>query len=216
MDWNSEEARVEGEANCFAANILMPRDDFQDQVRRRKTDLYLFDVLTDRYKVSLSAAILRWLGFTAERAMIVVGKDGFIDWAWSSKPLLRSGVFYRPRQETIELPAASLAARRDASFDNKTGVTHPSGIWIGDEEVKEMAVFTNEYSNMTISLLKYPGRACGFSPTRKSTQKTRWTVSSAGSGDRPASRGRDPAPTGKARVSRLFGYARAAARNYPC
>jgi len=161
MDWTSEEAQVEGEANSFAANFLMPLDDFRDRLRGRKADLHMFDLLTERYKVSLSAAILRWLGFTDERAMIVVGRDGFIDWAWSSTPLLRSGIFYRAKQETIELPAASLAARRDLSIDNKNGVTHPPGVWLGDEEVKEMAVITSEYRNMTISLLKYPKLARG-------------------------------------------------------
>lgn len=174
LDWNSEEAQVEGEANRFAANILMPLDDFRDQVRRWKaTDLSLFDKLTDRYKVSLSAAILRWLGYTEERAMIVVSRDGFIDWAWSSKPLFRSGIFYRARQETIELPAASLAAKRDTSIDNKIGITHPPGVWTGDEEVREMTVFTNDYSNMTISLLKYPKRArSGFTDIEERAEDT--------------------------------------------
>lgn len=163
LDWNSEEAQIEGEANRFAANLLMPLDDFRAHVAEKSADLNLFDELTARYQVSLSAAILRWLGFTDERAMIVVGKDGFIDWAWSSKPLIQSGVFYRPRQETAELPALSLAARRDPTLDNRSGLRHPPGVWIGDEEVVEMAVFTADYGNMSISLLKYPKLSrCSF------------------------------------------------------
>lgn len=158
LDWNSEEAQIEGEANRFAANLLMPLDDFRSQVVRSKkdTDLVLFERLAARYDVSLSATILRWLGYTHERAMIVVGREGFIDWAWSSKPLLKSGVYFRPKQETIELPSRSLAARRDGAIDNARGVTHPKGVWAENEEVTEMAVITSEYGNMTISLLKYP------------------------------------------------------------
>ncbi len=156
MDWKSAEAQIEGEANRFAASLLMPLDDYRDQVRGKTVDLHLFDELTERYEVSLSAAILRWLGYTDERAMIVVGKDGFIDWAWSSRPLLQSGIYYKPRQETIELPSESFASKQDLFVDGKSGIEHPSGVWLGEEPVTEMGVFTSEYGNMTISLLKYP------------------------------------------------------------
>ena len=163
LDWSSEEAQIEGEANRFAASILMPLDDFRKQVSKHGNDIDLkfFEKLKVRYEVSLSAAILRWLCHTNERAMIVVGRDGFIDWAWSSKPLLRSGVFYCPRQETIPLPPQSLAALGDRSFDNVSGVIHPEEVWLGNEKVKEMAVVYEGYGGMTISLLKYPKANCG-------------------------------------------------------
>jgi hypothetical protein len=88
--------------------------------------------------------------------MIVVGRDGFIDWAWSSKPLLKSGIFYRPRQEVIELPPESLASQAQDAISHESSVKHPAGVWKGDEDVTEMCIFTEEYSNMSISLLKYP------------------------------------------------------------
>lgn len=161
MDWQSEEAKIESEANEFAASLLMPIHDFRSNIEGRKTNLQLFSELAERYEVSLTASILRWLGFTDERAMIVVGKDGFIDWAWSSRPLLKSKIFYRPKKETIELPKMSLAARRDPGVDNKSGVKHPPGIWLGEEDVEEMTLVSKEYNNMTISLLKYPKNFAG-------------------------------------------------------
>lgn len=163
MDWSTEEAQIEGEANRFAANVLMPLDDFRRQIAKYKTniDLEVFSRLAHRYEVSLTAAILQWLSHTNERAMIVVSKDGFIDWAWSSKPLLHTGIYYKPKQETIELPPTSLAAIKDLSIDNKSGIVHPVGIWLGDEVVKEMTIFANDYDNMAISLLKYPKIASG-------------------------------------------------------
>lgn len=115
----------------------------------------LMQHLADRYDVSITAAILKWLGMTDQRAMIVVGKDGFIDWAWSSEKLLKSGVFYRARQETIEMPAQSLAVRQDMMIDNLKGVTHPKGVWNAKEEVQEMTIFADHHE-MTISLLLYP------------------------------------------------------------
>ena len=111
--------------------------------------------LSDRYEVSITAAILKWLGITDKWAMIVVSKDGFIDWAWGSKRLFKSGIYYRARQETVPLPKLSLAARRDPSIDAEIGFVHPKGVWVGNEEVREMTVFAAK-SDMTITLLLYP------------------------------------------------------------
>lgn len=155
MDWRSEEAKVEGEANTFASFLLMPLDDFREQIANEKPSMALMQHLANRYGVSVSAAILKWLGITNKRAMIVVGKEGFIDWAWSSKSLLKSGVFYRARQDVIELPQQSLAVRNDVSIDNIAGVLHPQGVWVGSEEVHEMTILARQ-GDMPISLLLYP------------------------------------------------------------
>ena len=90
--------------------------------------------------------------------MIVVGKEGFIDWAWSSEPLLKSGVFYRARQVVTELPAASLAAQEVDWETGRHGHLHPAGVWLGAEPVHEMTVFSPG-NEMSISLLLYPDRA---------------------------------------------------------
>ena len=95
---------------------------------------------------------------TDKRAMIVVGKEGFIDWAWSSEPLLKSGIFYRARQIVTELPAASLAAREVDWDTGRHGVEHPAGVWLGNEPVREMTVFSPG-NEMSISLLLYPDQA---------------------------------------------------------
>ena len=110
------------------------------------------------YAVSLTAAILKWLTITDKRAMIVVGKDGFIDWTWSSETLIRSGIYYAARLSGIELPSGSLAAQEVDGDTGRHGHLHPAGVWLGSERVREMTVFspTNE---MTISLLIYPDRA---------------------------------------------------------
>ena len=156
MDWKSDAAQIEAQANTFASYLLMPLDDFREQTNVRDFSLELFIQLADRYEVSVTAAILKWLSITHKRAMIVVGKDGFIDWAWSSPELIRSGIYYKPRQITTELPSMSLAARRDMSQNNLKGVVHKKGIWKGNEEVLEMTIFTSDYNNLSVSLLIYP------------------------------------------------------------
>ena len=158
LDWRSERGKIEAQANTFASFLLMPLDDFRAQVAGEIVTMDLMRHLANRYEASITAAILKWLGITDKRAMIVIGKDGFIDWAWSSDPLIKSGVFYRARQQVVPLPKNSLAARQDLSIDNSTGIVHAKGVWLGDEEVHEMTVFSPR-NEMSISLLIYPNDA---------------------------------------------------------
>jgi hypothetical protein len=107
--WDSAYAGREAEANRFASLLLMPLDDFGAQTSQfRRPTLNDFENLRDRYEVSLTAAVLKWLEITPRRAMLVVSNNGFIDWSWGSTPLFKSGVF-RTRQEVIPVPVRSLA-----------------------------------------------------------------------------------------------------------
>ena len=149
---------MEAEANAFASYLLMPLDDFRDQMRGRPIDIDTMTAMSERYGVSLTAAILKWLTMTDRRAMIVFARDGIIDWAWSSAPLLRSGIYYAARQDLIELPARSLAAQGVDPETARNGVNHAPGVWPGPDPVHEMTVFSRS-SEVTISLLLYPGRS---------------------------------------------------------
>ncbi|WP_209428321.1 ImmA/IrrE family metallo-endopeptidase [Pararhodobacter sp. SW119] len=157
-DWDVGRNKIEGEANTFASYLLMPLDDFRARIKGRLVDMDVMNELADRYRVSLTAAILKWLTITNKRAMIVVGKEGFIDWAWSSEPLIKSGIYYAARQNVIELPPASLAAKEVDWDTGRYGHRHPAGVWLGAEPVHEMTVFSPS-NEMTISLLLYPDRA---------------------------------------------------------
>jgi hypothetical protein len=152
--WDSTYAKMEAEANQFAAMVLMPPDDFRDQTKPfLAPTLAQFEALKDRYEVSLTAVVLNWLKMTDRRAMIVVSKDGFIDWAWGSEPLYKSGVYFSAKKETIAVPSQSLAGLGSA-----TGVTElrqPAGIWNLREGVLESVVFADSH-DLTISLLIYP------------------------------------------------------------
>ena len=158
LDWRSALGTIEAEANTFASFLLMPLDDLRSQIRGQAISLDLMRHLSDRYEVSITAAILKWLSITDKRAMIVIGRDGFIDWARSSDPLLKTEVYYRARQEVIALPDLSLAAQPDLYSDIDADVVHPRGVWPGDEEVREMMIFGSR-NEMTISLLLYPNDA---------------------------------------------------------
>ena len=153
MEWDSKYSQMEAEANSFAAFVLMPPDDFREQTKNfQKPTLRDFEILRDRYEVSLTAAVLNWLKSTSVRAMLVVGRDGFIDWSWSSSTLYNSGVYFSARKVTIALPEQSLAA-----LGPTCGITsqqHPKGVWNDDTAVFESVVFA-EHHGMTLSLLIY-------------------------------------------------------------
>jgi hypothetical protein len=152
--WDSAYAKIEAEANQFAAMVLMPPDDFREQTKSFMTPtLAQFEALKDRYEVSLTAVVLNWLKSTERRAMIVVSKDGFIDWSWGSERLLKSGVYFQAKKQTIAIPEKSLAAL--GSNCGLEALRHPAGVWNQKESVLESVVFADSH-DMTISLLIYP------------------------------------------------------------
>lgn len=150
--WDSELGQIEYQANIFAANVLMPLDDYRRQIDPRdKADLDMLTHCSERYKVSLIAAVLRWLEFTERRAVLVVSTDGFILWSRSSAAALKTGVYFRTSRGPIEIPAESLAARQDLLIDARVGINHGPGVWF-NEPVHEMTIFAEQY-DFTLSLL---------------------------------------------------------------
>src|SRR5216684_77112 len=136
--WDSEYGQVEHQANVFAANVLMPLDDYRRQINARtKVDLDMISHCADRYRVSLIAAVLRWLSYTEKRAVLVVSRDGFILWARSSTAAVKTGAFFRTSSGPIEIQSASLPVKQDLLVDGRASVDHSEGIWFR-ESVREM------------------------------------------------------------------------------
>lgn len=155
--WDSEYGQVEHQANVFAANILMPLDDYRRQIpHNERVDLEMISGCAARYRVSLIAAALRWLDYTTRRAVLVCSRDGYILWAKSSKAALKTGAFYRTSKGPIEIPDASLAATQDMLVDGKAGIKHPGGVWFA-EPLREMTIFAEQY-DFAITLLTLEDR----------------------------------------------------------
>ncbi|MGH6866007.1 MAG: ImmA/IrrE family metallo-endopeptidase [Methyloceanibacter sp.] len=150
--WDSEYGQVEHQANVFAANFLMPLDDFRRQIpRNAKVELEMLRACADRYNVSLIAAVLRWLSYTEKRAILVVSRDGFILWARSSDPALRTGAFFRTSAGPVEIPATALPLQPGLLVDGRGSIDHPAGVWLR-ESAKETTVFAEQY-DFSLSLL---------------------------------------------------------------
>lgn len=146
-------ARIEREADQFASYLLMPIDDYNRQVYGRRITLDLLGECADRYGVSLTAAILKWLEFTDQAAVAVMGREGMLHW-WKASGSAKKYSVGR-LQEGMELPMNSLAVSPDQALsveDFRLGVEHPVGVWPIELPVREMVVLSDRY-DMSISLL---------------------------------------------------------------
>ena len=143
---------IEREADQFAADLLMPLDDFRRQIRASEAaDMEMLSACAHRYRVSFLATALRWLSYTDRRALVVVSRDGFVRWSRSSETALKTGAFIRTSGPPVEIPALSLAARQDLLADNRAGVLQGPGVWFR-EEAREMTLFSEQY-DFAVSLL---------------------------------------------------------------
>lgn len=154
-NWKSEYGQLEQQANIFAASLLMPLDDFRAQIdTSNRPSLDDLGGCADRYDVSLIAATLRWLQYTQRRSLLVISKDGFILWARSSEPALKSGLYYKTRNRPpVEIPASSLAAQRSLVAGPTGEAEHDRDVWL-NKPCREYVIFSDQY-DFTISLLHF-------------------------------------------------------------
>ena len=151
--WNSAHGRIEQQANVFAARLLMPFDDFRQQIKpQAKPTLEDIGECAERYQVSLIAATLRWLEYTERRSVLVISRDGFILWSRSSSRALRTGAFFRTSgRPPVAIPEVSLPMQADCLNNGRGVVTHDSDIWL-PEPCEEIVLLSGRY-DFAISLL---------------------------------------------------------------
>lgn len=152
--WDTQYGQVEHQANVFASYLLMPLDDFRRQLSRTAVaDLDALGVCADRYGVSLTAAALKWLSYTERRAVLVVSRDGYILWAWSSKRAFRTGASFKTANRPPRpIPAMSLAAHGRGGETSSSVAEFEEGVWFDREPCTEVALFSDRY-DFAISLL---------------------------------------------------------------
>ncbi|WP_138511455.1 ImmA/IrrE family metallo-endopeptidase [Maricaulis alexandrii] len=154
--WDSEYAKIESEANLFAANLLMPLDDFRGQLPADVAPTFDdIGACASRYDVSLTAAILRWLEYTSKRSLLVASTDGFVLWAKPSRPALRSRLYIKTRGvPPVPLPESSPAADRAVVIDQTTSMAHAPGVWFPKEGCEELVLFADRF-DFALSLLHF-------------------------------------------------------------
>lgn len=153
--WDSEYGKIESEANIFAANLLMPFDDFRSQIGASdKPSLSDIGVCADRYSVSLMASTLRWLEYTERRSILVVSRDGFILWSRASKAALKTGMYYKTRGVSpVPVPSGSLAEFAPSRMLTEESVEHGPTVWF-NQECEEIILVSDRY-DFTMSLIHF-------------------------------------------------------------
>ena len=149
----------------LAGASLHTLDDYRKQVTTN-VDMDILGACAERYGVSLTAAILKWLQYTDEKAVLVMSNDGFINWAWSSEPAARAGAFFRTRGNVIPLPEHSLAANQEVLHDRQ-GTKISAAVWFPHADpsipLREMKIHAAQY-DATLSLLCLPRSAEAWPP----------------------------------------------------
>ena len=160
LNWTQDDKDLEGQADLFASYLLMPLDDFRKQVPGN-ADLELLKHCAVRYGVSLTSAVLKWLQYTEEKAVMVLSNDGFMNWAWSSEPAAKAGAFFRTRNAVVPVPDGSLAANASVKHERR-GRKLLASTWFkhADSEtpVTEMKI-TSEKFGSVLTLLILPRSA---------------------------------------------------------
>lgn len=165
LNWSKEERDFEGQADLFASYLLMPLDDFRQQVNAT-INLDLLGHCADRYGVSLTAAILKWLQYTEEKAVLVISTEGFMNWSCSSEPARDAGAFFRTKGNVIPVPNAAVATSQEVR-NSRDGIEVPATVWFPHAEkacvLREMKIESEQYGN-TLTLLILPRVARVWAP----------------------------------------------------
>ena len=168
LHWGSDLKKMESEADEFAANLLMPLTHFRAATSGQPISLEVLSASSNQFGVSLTAAALQWIKSTEESAVLVLSRDGYIDWSISSDRAFKNGAFLRTKGITVELPSGSLAV--DESFaDCKQGVHVALKIWFEHAHasaiVREMKLGCVNYG-YTLTLLHLSSSDKAFPPGR--------------------------------------------------
>ena len=156
VHWGPEQKSIEAEADDFASSLLMPMKQFR--AATNTGGIVDFDVLSSAsamFGVSLTAVALRWIRSTSESALLVLSRDGFMDWAVSSDKARSNGAFFKTKGRAVQLPSDTLA--NDASVSHcRTGQRVSLKSWFEhahpDTSAWEMKLACENYG-YTLSLL---------------------------------------------------------------
>lgn len=150
LDWDSKLGQIEAEANKFAATLLMPLDDYRKQIPEHiNPDINQISLCSERYGVSLTAAILRWLDYTTKAAMVIASRDGFILWSRSSKKAMSNYCYFKVSgMPPIQMPMESLVFQNTSSVELKS-----DGVWF-NSICTEKIIVSDKY-DFTLSILNF-------------------------------------------------------------
>ena len=159
VNWGLDQKSIEAQADEFASTLLMPLKQFRNCVDSAHIEFDMLSAASAMFGVSLTATCLRWIRSTEESAVLVLSRDGFIDWSVSSDKARANGAFFRTRGQVVELPTNAIAA--DSAIESsRMGTPIPLKTWFEhahhDAIAREMKLTCDNYG-YTLSLLHLSG-----------------------------------------------------------
>lgn len=155
LDYHGEiSKKQEFEANKFASFLLMPINDFQDQIKGHSVTLDLLSHCAVRYGTSFTAVTLKWLEFTEEAAMLVVSDtDDFVCWSYPSALARKIGAYIAPG---TQVPNSVLGNLRGSPADHKNRFRRVNaGVWHTKFEAEESVILSDRFESV-IFLIRFP------------------------------------------------------------
>ncbi len=76
----SSDLKIEREADLFAACLLMPEKRIKADIFRKKFNFVLIDLISKKYQVSITAAILRFIALGNHPVMLVCSRNNKVVW----------------------------------------------------------------------------------------------------------------------------------------
>jgi hypothetical protein len=146
-----ESVTREKEANEFASFLLMPINDFRNQIDGQEVTLDLIGHCATRYNVSITACTLKWIQFTSEVAIVVIVRDDFVLWSYPSLNARKLGVFFK---QGFEIPFVAQTTLHHGGYAD-TSVRRPEGVWHPEYESIETLIVSDRYE-MGIFLIRFP------------------------------------------------------------
>jgi IrrE N-terminal-like domain len=170
IHWGPEQKSIEADADDFASSLLMPMKQFRIATTADIVDFEVLSAASTKFGVSLTAVALRWIRSTSESAVLVLSRDGFMDWAVSSDKARSNGAFFRTKGRVVPLPPNTLAVD-DSVRACRTGQRVPLQTWFEhahlDASAWEMKLLCENYG-YTLSLLH-------LSPGDKTWEPRSWS-----------------------------------------
>ena len=131
----------------------MPLTHFREGLGDGAVDVFHLGDKSAQFGVSLTAAALRWVKSTSASALLILSRDGFMNWAVPSDRALKNGAYFKTKATVCEIPAASVTG---SGVTEKRGQAVAAGVWFPHADqaaiLKEMTVVCDNYGN-TLTLL---------------------------------------------------------------
>ncbi len=155
LDYDSAESKkIESEANMFASYLLMPMNDFREQIKGQAVTLDLLGHCADRYETSFTATALKWIEFTDKAALLIVARDDFICWSYPSKLARKRGVYFPPGTP-IPQPALDRLNNFGCIKRQNQSLSVKPGVWHSELEAEESIIISDQF-DAVIFLVQFP------------------------------------------------------------